>query len=182
MRLQRLQERYRDRVSLKRWSFALRPEPDPTATFGGTYREAAWRRASSLSTDVGITFRMWTRPDFPQWSLPALEAAKCAELQGDEAFERMHFALFRAFFEEGVNIGEPAEVIEVARRAGLEMALFLRDYEQGSQRDRVLEEHTRAVAKHDVRAIPTVIVGDTSPIVGAVPVQEYERRITHLLR
>lgn len=125
---------------------------------------------------------MWTRPDFPQWSLPALEAAKCAELQGAEAFERMHFALFRAFFEEGVNIGEPAEVIEVARRAGLEMALFLRDYEQGSQRDRVLEEHARAVARYAVRAIPTVIVGEAPPIVGAVPIQEYERLMTQPLR
>jgi predicted DsbA family dithiol-disulfide isomerase len=125
---------------------------------------------------------MWTRPDFPQWSLPALEAAKCAELQGAEAFERMHFALFRAFFEEGINIGEPAEVIEVARRAGLDMTQFLNDYEQASQRDRVLEEHSRAVAQYGVRAIPTVIVGEAPPIVGAVPFQEYERLLTRLLR
>ncbi|MFQ5804408.1 MAG: DsbA family protein, partial [Candidatus Methylomirabilales bacterium] len=173
--MRRLQERYPDSVQLRRWSFALRPEPDPTATFHGTYREAAWRQASSLSADVGIAFRMWTRPDFPEWSLPALEAAKCAELQGPEVFERMHLDLFKAFFEEGSNIGEPAEVIEVARQAGLDMDSFLRDYEQGSQRPRILEEHRQAVAQYGVRAIPTVIIGEAPPIVGAVPLQEYER-------
>lgn len=125
---------------------------------------------------------MWTRPDFPQWSLPALEAAKCAELQGTEAFERMHFALFRAFFEEGVNIGEPTEVIEVARRAGLDMDQFLKRYEEGTQRDQVLQEHTEAVGTHGVKAIPTVIIGEAPPIVGAVPFQEYERLFARMLR
>ncbi len=181
MRLQRLRDRYDSRIRLKRWSFALRPDPDPTATFHGTYREAAWRQASSLSVDVGITFQMWTRPDFPQWSLPALEAAKCAELQGPEAFERIHFGLFRAFFCEGVNIGRVEEVIEVARRAELDMDRFLSDYQGGGQRNRVLEEHVQAIQRYRVRAIPTVVIGEAPPIVGAVPLREYERLLARLL-
>lgn len=162
-------------------SFALRPVPDPTATFHGTYREAAWRQASSQSADVGITFRMWTRADFPQWSLPALEAAKCAELQGTDAFERMHLSLFRAFFEEGLNIGERAEVIEVARRAGLDMERFLIDYEDGSHQERILEEHKQSVVQYRVQAIPTVVIGEALPIVGAVPLEAYERLLKRLL-
>jgi len=124
---------------------------------------------------------MWTRPDFPQWSLPALEAAKCAELQGPEAFERMHFGLFKAFFSEGVNIGRAEEVIEVARRAGLGTDRFLSDYQGGSQRNRVLEEHVQAIQRYRVRAIPTVIIGEAPPIVGAVPLREYERLLARLL-
>lgn len=131
--------------------------------------------------DVGITFQMWTRPDFPQWSLPALEAAKCAELQGPEAFERMHLGLFRAFFSEGVNIGRAEEVVEVARRSGLDMNTFLKDYQEGSQRRVVLGEHVEAVRQYGVRAIPTVVMGEAPPIVGAVPFQEYERLLTRLL-
>jgi len=125
---------------------------------------------------------MWTRPDFPQWSLPALEAAKCAELQGPEAFERMHLGLFRAFFSEGVNIGRAEEVVEVARGSGLDMNKFLKDYQEGSQRQVVLEEHVEAVRQYGVRAIPTVVMGEAPPIVGAVPFQEYERFLTRLLR
>lgn len=155
--------------------------PDPSASFHGTYREAAWRQASSHSADVGVTFRVWTRADFPQWSVPALEAAKCAELQGAETFERMHLSLFRAFFEEGLNIGERAEVIEVARRAGLDMERFLKDYEDGGQGRRVLEEHEQATVQYGVRAIPTVVIGEAPPIVGAVPLAEYERLLAPLL-
>jgi predicted DsbA family dithiol-disulfide isomerase len=125
---------------------------------------------------------MWTRADFPQWSVPALEAAKCAELQGVEAFERMHLNLFRAFFEEGLNIGEPGEVIDVARRAGLDMDRFQKDYEQGNERPRILEQHEQAVKQYGVRAIPTVVIGGAAPIVGAVPLEEYERLLTRLLQ
>ena len=46
----------------------------------------------------GITWNMWQRDEYPNWSLPALEAAKCAALQGDDALTDMHFRLFRAFF------------------------------------------------------------------------------------
>ena len=125
---------------------------------------------------------MWARPDFPQWSLPALEAAKCAELQGPEAFERVHLGLFRAFFHEGVNIGEAGEVIDVVRQTGLDIDRFLHDYEAGSQRERVLEEHHKAVAQYGVRSIPTVIMGEAPPIVGAVPLREYERLLNRLLQ
>lgn len=131
--------------------------------------------------DVGIAFQMWTRSDFPQWSLPALEAAKCAELQGPEAFERMHLGLFRGFFSEGVNIGRAEEVMEVARRAGLDMDRFLNDYKEGGQRQRVLIEHVQAVEQYRVLAIPTVVIGEGPPIVGAVPLREYERLLARLL-
>jgi len=113
--------------------------------------------------------------------LPALEAAKCAELQGPEAFERIHFGLFRAFFCEGVNIGRVEEVIEVARRAELDMDRFLSDYQGGGQRNRVLEEHVQAIQRYRVRAIPTVVIGEAPPIVGAVPLREYERLLARLL-
>jgi predicted DsbA family dithiol-disulfide isomerase len=124
---------------------------------------------------------MWTRPDFPQGSLPALEAAKCAALQGPEAFERMHLKLFEAFFTGGINIGRREEIVEVARQAGLDMECFLRDYQRGDQRDRILAEHREAVGRYGVRAIPTVIIGVSPPIVGAVPLREYERVVVRLL-
>jgi predicted DsbA family dithiol-disulfide isomerase len=94
----------------------------------------------------------------------------------------MHLSLFRAFFEEGLNIGEPVEVIEVARRAGLDMERFLKDYEHGSQRHRILEEHRLAVSQYGVRAIPTVVIGEAPPIVGAVPLEEYERLLKRFFR
>jgi predicted DsbA family dithiol-disulfide isomerase len=93
----------------------------------------------------------------------------------------MHLGLFRAFFSEGVNIGRAEEVVEVARGSGLDMNMFLKDYQQGSQRSAVLAEHVEAVRRYGVRAIPTVIMGEERAIVGAVPFQEYDRLLTRLL-
>jgi predicted DsbA family dithiol-disulfide isomerase len=158
-------------------AFPLRPTPDPSATFKGTYREAAWRRCGAMAEPDGIAFTMWAREDYPTWSLPALEAAKCARLQGEEAFRRLHLGLYRAFFTQGRNIANPAEVVDVVREAGLDMDRFLADYESGTARAWVLKDYEEAVTRVGVRAIPTVIVNGETPIVGLVPGEEYRRAI-----
>jgi len=118
---------------------------------------------------------MWSREDLPTTSLPAQEAAKAAARLGPDAFEAAHLALFRAFFEEGVNIGNREEVVEVIRRAGLPVERFLAEYEAPGLREAVLAEYFDAVHSHGVSAIPTVLIGAEAPIVGAVPLAEYER-------
>jgi predicted DsbA family dithiol-disulfide isomerase len=62
------------------------------------------------------------------------------------------------------------------------MDQFLNTYEEESQRDQVLEEHSQAVTTYGVRVIPTVIIGEAPPIVGAVPLQKYERLLARMLR
>jgi len=174
VRLRKLKQELGDRLVIRWRPFPLRPVPDPTATFKGTYREEAWRRCQALAGDAGVEFRLWEREDFPTSSLPALEAAKCAALQGEEAFERLHLALYEAFFTRGVNIGRPEKVLEVVREAGLDMERFQADYETGQAREWVLADYEEAVRTHGVRAIPTVLF-DGKRIVGAVPLEEYRR-------
>ena len=60
-------------------------EPVP---FKGTYREAGWQRCGAMSAADGITFTPWPHATMPNWSMPALEAAKCVARQGDDLFER----------------------------------------------------------------------------------------------
>lgn len=176
MRLRELRASAGGRLALRWRAFPLRPAPDPTATFKGTFREAAWARCRDLARDVGVEYRMWERLDYPTWSLPALDAAKCVARQGEEPFEAVHLALYRAFFAEGVNIGRPEEVIDVVRRvAGVDANRFLTDYEGGRGRQAVLDDYEAAVADHGIRAIPTVILPDGRRVVGAVPFAEYRR-------
>jgi hypothetical protein len=78
--------------------------------FRGTKREASWRRIQAMIEPEGIAWNIWQRDDYPNWSLPALEAAKCAGLQGEAAYEDMHFRLFQGFFEHGKNIANVDEV------------------------------------------------------------------------
>ena len=116
---------------------------------------------------------MWARDDYPTWSLPALEAAKCVALQGDEAFERVHLLLFEAFFSKGINIGKREEVIEVVRGAGVEMERFLDDYNAGTARAKVMREYEEALTTYQVNSIPTVIFDGNQRVIGATPLEEY---------
>jgi predicted DsbA family dithiol-disulfide isomerase len=172
--LRTIEERFGERVSIERRSFALRPSPDPSARFRGTYREQGWQRAARLAAADGIAFRMWERDDFPNWSLPALAAAKCAAFQGKAAYDRMHYGLFEAFFTKGKNIAQRAEILEVARECGLDMARFIADYDSHEGHKVAVEEYEEAVNRFMVTAVPTVFFGDVR-VVGAVPLQEYLR-------
>ena len=179
MRLRKLKAELDGRLTVRWRAFPLRPVPDPGVRFQGTYREDAWRRCRDLASDVDAPFRMWERPDFPTCSLPALEAAKCVALQGDAAFEALHLVLYRAFFGDGVNIGQPEEVARVVRTVSeVDFTRFLADYEGGKGRDAVLEDYETAVREHGVRAIPTVVLEDGRRIVGAVPLAEYRRLLS----
>ncbi len=178
MRLRTLKARFGDQVRLERRSFPLRPSPDPSVRFKGTYREAGWQRAAAAGAADGVTYRMWDRDDYPTWSLPAQEAAKCAAAQGAEAFERVHFALFEAFFAKGRNIAVRDEVLAVAQEAGLEPGRFLQDFDAGRFRAEVLREYQEAHERYGITAIPTVIFDDQVKLTGAVPLAEYEAVLT----
>src|SRR3972149_10963322 len=135
------------RLSIDWKAFPLRPVPDPSVTFQGTYREEAWKRCAAMAEPDGVVFTMWSRDDYPTSSLPALEAAKCVALQGEETFRRLHLRLYEAFFTGGEKIALPEEVAEGVREAGADMTRVLADYESGQARGWGLPRHEKAVTR-----------------------------------
>lgn len=170
-----MQERFGGQIDLERRAFPLRPGPDRSVTFRGTKREASWRHIQTMIESEGIAWQIWDRDDYPNWSLPALEAAKCAALQSQAAFEDMHFRLFRAFFEHGVNIANLDELLALVREAPLDYSRFIEDVDSGVARRAVLDDYEEAVNTHMIYAIPTVIFPHGERVVGAVPMEEYEK-------
>ncbi len=128
----------------------------------------------------GINWRMWERDDYPNWSLPALEAAKCAALQGPEAADDVHFRLFRGFFEQGVNIARPEEIFTLLQQAPLDFDRFVADFETGVTRQAIVDEYESALNTYMVYAIPTVIFNEEERVVGAVPSEEYVKILEKL--
>ena len=177
MRLRRLQEELGDRLSIEWKAFPLRPVPDPSVTFKGTYREAAWKRCRTQAEPDGIVYILWSRDDYPNWSLPALEAAKCVALQGAEVFERLHLKLYEAFFSRGLNIANRDDLMTVVKESGADVERFVADLESGKARAWVLQDYEEAVTRAGVRAIPTVQLDDGRRIVGLVDFAEYRRII-----
>ena len=128
----------------------------------------------------GINWQMWNRDDYPNWSLPALEAAKCAALQGPEAANDVHFRLFRGFFEQGVNIAQPEEILTLVQQAALDFDRFVADFETGVTRQAILDEYEEAHNTYMIYAIPTVIFNNDERVVGAVPSEEYVKILEKL--
>jgi predicted DsbA family dithiol-disulfide isomerase len=166
-------------LTLEERAFPLRSAPDSSAKFKGTYREASWRRCGAMAAGDGVVFTPWPHDDYPDWSLPALEAAKCVALQGDHAVDdRLHLALFEAFFTKSRNIARPDEVIRIVEEAGADMARFRADYMVGAGREAVVRDYRAAVEEDGVQGIPTVIVPETGQrVVGLADLDTYRRAI-----
>jgi predicted DsbA family dithiol-disulfide isomerase len=155
-------------VTIEHRAFPLRPAPAAAVTFKGSYREAGWARCGQMSASDGIVFTPWPHGEMPRWSLPALEAAKCAAKQGDEVFERVHFALYEAYFTRSLDIGDPAVVSRIVAEAGADMPRLSADVESGLGRHAVFSDYERGVTEHGVRSIPTVIVPETGRVIAGL--------------
>jgi len=84
--------------------------------FKGTPREAGWRRCGQMSELDGIYFTPWLHEEYPTWSVPTLETAKCVAKQGDEAFDRLHLRPYEAAVtEHGVQAIPAVVVVETGR-------------------------------------------------------------------
>ena len=176
--LQSLNQEFGGTLRVESRAFPLRPVPDPSVKFKGTPREAGWRRCGQMSEPDGIRFTPWPHEEYPSWSVPALEAAKCVAKQGDEAFDRLHLRLYEAFFTESRNIADPAEVQRIVAAAGADMDRFAADYAAGLGREALIGDFEAARAQHAEQVIPTVIVVETGrTLVGLADVATYRAAI-----
>jgi predicted DsbA family dithiol-disulfide isomerase len=157
--------------------------PDPGASFKGTYREEAWRRCGRMAESDGIVFTPWPHTDrYPNWSLPALEAAKCVSRQAPELFGPVHIRLYAAFFTDSRNIADRRDVERIVADTGIDAERFRADYRAGVGRDEVLADYKEA-AQDGVRSIPTVILPATGQaLVGLADLAQYRAAIQDAAR
>ena len=103
----------------------------------------------------------------------AQELGKWAD--GQPGGEAIHDALFRAYFVDGRNIGDPAVLLEIARSVGLD---------EGRARE-VIEKRTfkaavdadwRKAAEYGVTGVPTFVAGQQG-VVGAQPYEMLEKLV-----
>lgn len=182
MTLRDVQAEYGERLQVRWQSYLLHPGPDPERRWTDHHTES-WRKAGEFAPHLRFTPREPGAP-LPAWGLPALEAAKCAERQGIEAFGRYHLALLRAYFEDGRDIGNPKVLAALARECGLDVRRFQRDLKSGVTRSTILAEHLTAQRRFGVSSVPTTIFSDgrgNIRIVGAAPIDQYRRIIDWLL-
>jgi len=151
--LARLQEAFGERLAIEWHAFELRPEPTPTLDPTGDYLRRTWDRAVyPLAAEYGMTLRL---PPVQPRSRLALEAAEFA--REHDRFDAFHLAVFRAFFEEGRDIGDLGVLSELARRVGLDAQALEASLAAGDYSDLVLHAEDRAEAL-GITAVPTLLL------------------------
>jgi predicted DsbA family dithiol-disulfide isomerase len=106
-------------------------------------------------------------------SVPAHEAALWADAQGNgEAFRR---AVYRAYFADGLNIGQADVLADIAAANALEPSALRRALAEGVYRDAVQEqfEYARQVG---ITGVPAYVAGDYL-MVGAQAYPTYRQLI-----
>lgn len=104
----------------------------------------------------------------------AHEAAEFALQQGRQA--EMATALFKAFFQEGRDIGQVEVLCDVALAAGLDPVAMRAALEERTCRD-VVAEKLQLAQRYQISAVPTFIIGNRFMVRGLVPEEHLKRVI-----
>ena len=170
-RLARLGEEFDIRVD--RRFLEIHPETPvegtPVSELG--YPPGQWARMvenlNRMGKAEGIEFVDRT---FTTNSHKALLLAEAAREEEQGIFEALNEGLFRAYFTEGRNIGDPQVLRDVARAAGVSAGRIGQAWTDAAYEERLALDHENA-AKIGITGIPTFIVGGRWIIEGAVPVE-----------
>ena len=151
--LARVKEEYGDGVEVDWRAYELRPDPIPTLDPDGPYLHRVWNASVyPMAEALGMKLRL---PPVQPRSRKALEAAEFAREKG--VYDEMHNALFRAFFEDGRDIGDVEIILDVAAPVGLDLGELRAALAEGRYTEKVLadEELSR---KLGVSSVPTMFV------------------------
>ncbi|MEV1004597.1 DsbA family oxidoreductase [Nonomuraea sp. NPDC050202] len=144
-------------VAVEWMPFELRPEPTRTLRPEGDYLRGVWSRVVyPMARRMGVTIRL---PDIsPQpYTRLAFEGYQFAKEHGlaDAYNDRM----LRAFFEDGLDIGD----LDVLEQLATELGLPATAYRAALECGQYTQAHRTALAEaaaHRITAVPTILVED----------------------
>ncbi|QDE67426.1 DsbA family oxidoreductase [Myxococcus xanthus] len=148
-------------------AFELRPTPARPLAPVSELPRSAWARAVyPMAEQRGLTMKP---PPVQPRSRLALEAAEFAKDAG--AFSPFHEALFRAFFEDGRDIGDLRVLADLAEDVGLDRESMTRALEASRYTARVLADEEEA-QRLGIRGVPAMRLAGKGPVLllnGAQP-------------
>lgn len=175
VRLRKIKEEYGDKVRVEWHAYPLAVQPRAEARISEHSVEG--RQRAGLEQE-GICFNPWDNDvPYPVTSMPALRASYCVRQQSAEAFEKLHLALFKIFFEECRNIQEEKLLFSLVKESRADMKQFRADYRKAAVNEEVLADHKYYTENFIGWGIPLALIGDKFPLAGAVPIEMYRRAI-----
>ena len=135
------------------------------------------------SIEPRLEIRAWARRDWewPVTILPAFEAVKCAEAQGDAQASEYQWRVRQALFRDSACISLRHVLLDLAEEVGLDIA---HDFDSGRFRKQVMTEGHEGWHELKVRGSPTLVLPDGSieayPGLPEVTWSEDHARIEHV--
>jgi predicted DsbA family dithiol-disulfide isomerase len=181
--IRKLEETFGDQLTVVWRAFELRPDPKPTLDPNGEYLNTTWERSVyPMAAQRGMNLKL---PPVQPRSRKALEAVAFAEVNG--RFSEMHDALFKAFFEQGRDIGDTSVLCEIAAEHGLDPQALRQALDKQTYTAAVLEDQQLARVL-GISGVPIMFVraGDSSweqamQLRGAVPYEAMESAVRQML-
>jgi predicted DsbA family dithiol-disulfide isomerase len=178
--LERLEQEGLVRVEVR--PFEIHPETPrgglPLAALLGKRREALWREIGWLAEETGVRMSAPERLPQSRLALEALEMARAA--QGEEGAVRFARRAFRAYFEEGRDLGDEAVLRALATEMGLprdlqDRCFLVRGF--GGAVDAARREGESRL----VTAVPVTFIGG-APLAGYQPAARIRQAIERMRR
>lgn len=183
--IDQFQHAYGEAVEVRWHAFELRPEPVAIPDPEDEALHATWESSVyPLATERNVTMRF---PPVQPRSRKAFEAAFFARESG--RFDLVHRAIYRAYFEDGIDIGDIDALLDVAGACGIDPESLEEALLGDEFTDAVIEDEDFA-KKLGVTGVPFVVlsrdgIGDQEPpppiaLRGAAPVQHFEAALERL--
>ena len=160
-------------VKLQWMPFELRPEPNETLKPEDEYLQTTWKQSVyPFAEQLGVNIKLPTISPQP-YSHLAFEGFQFAKEHnlGNEYSNRM----FRAFFQEDLDIGNVQVLASLAEEIGLDKCNFQTALEERTFK----ESHQNAlkqVEKENITSVPTLKIGDKT-LVGLRSKEQLEEAI-----
>jgi 2-hydroxychromene-2-carboxylate isomerase len=107
---------------------------------------------------------IWERPEEDS-GLLALQAGTVVRDTAPDAFRKVHFDLFAARHDKGLDLRDESVVREVLTRHDVDADAVFASIADGGALDIVRKEHEAAAGDHSVWGVPTFILGDDAVFV-----------------
>ncbi|MGO4570512.1 DsbA family oxidoreductase [Microvirga sp. 2TAF3] len=151
--LDQVRREFGDQVDTDWRAFELRPAPNPTLDPDGEYLHRVWNQSVYPMAEArGMVLRL---PPVQPYSRKAHEAAAFARDTG--RFDTLHHALFKAFFEDGRDIGDLHVLLEIGQSVGLDADDLRIALESGRYTQKVVEDE-RLAQEIGISGVPALII------------------------
>ena len=161
-------------VTVEGKAFLLRPdipkEGMPRQPRPGESGDQLGEPLRTYAEQAGLVMR---RSDITPYTMYSLEATEYAQQQGQ--FDPFHLAAYKAYWEEGKNLGDMTVIRELALECGLDWAELSERLESGYYRETVMAQFQQAV-NLGIRGIPAFLVGNQL-FTGAQPYEVFKLAI-----